>query len=66
MTQLKTVGKDILDWSTSDLTDEGGFYPFTYLTKIRDKIVMLDERRQLKEIGKWLKPILHRSLKVAS
>ena len=51
MTQLKTVGKDILDWSTSDLTDEEVSTLFTYLTKIRDKIVMLDERRQLKEIG---------------
>ncbi|MFO1260718.1 MAG: MarR family winged helix-turn-helix transcriptional regulator [Sphingomonadaceae bacterium] len=51
VTQLKTVGKDILDWSTSDLTDEEVSTLFTYLTKIRDKIVMLDERRQLKEIG---------------
>ncbi len=49
--QLKTVGKELLDWSTSELTEEELSTLLTLLTKIRDKISMLDERRQLRETG---------------
>lgn len=48
---LKTIGGDLLEWATSDLTEEELTTLTIYLTKIRDKITMPDERRQLKEIG---------------
>lgn len=49
--QLKDIGMELLDWVTSDLTEEEYSTLVSHLTKIRDKIIMLDERRQLKEIG---------------
>jgi DNA-binding MarR family transcriptional regulator len=48
---LRTRGTDLLDWATSDLTAQEVAELRTYLMKIRDKIVMLDERRQTQEIS---------------
>lgn len=47
--QLKTIGMDLLEWATSDLTAEEVVTLGGYLHKIRDKIAMMDERRQIKE-----------------
>ena len=47
--QLKTIGIELLEWATSDLTAEEVVTLGGYLHKIRDKIAMMDERRQIKE-----------------
>lgn len=48
---LKTIGANLLDWATSDMTEQEVANLICYLSKIREKISMPDERRQLREAG---------------
>ena len=47
--ELKTIGMEMLDWVTSDLTEEEEALVCSYLMKIRDRFALLDERKQVRE-----------------
>jgi hypothetical protein len=45
----QTIGMEMLDWVTSDLTEEEEALVCSYLMKIRDRFALLDERKQVRE-----------------
>lgn len=47
--ELKTIGAELLDWSSAGLTVEEVTTLCKYLMNIRDKLAMTDERKQLQE-----------------
>lgn len=49
--ELRKTGQELLEWVTSDLSELELADLTKYLTKIRDKIVMVEERHQVQEIS---------------